>query len=662
MWTIFKSLAGAAALLGLGLGLLGGCGGAPGEREFDQGLREFNRERWVRARALLEKSIARRPGHADNAAAYHYLGVACWRMGQVQPALEAFEASRRLAPDLPESLYNTGVIFFESGDPARAESLFQEAALSRPGDARPLEFMGALHTQAGQWAEARRVLSVALARAPQSARILNALACVEARAGRPDQAAFYFMQALEKDSRYAPAVFNLARLHEGRDAAQAQAYFERYLETVEADPAARSGPQADYARRALGDLAAEKPSPPRQAPSPSPLPAARSYEELLKGAAAEAARGHAAAALHLCLEAAGRAERQRDAGKQEKALQTAVRLSPQQARAHYALGRFLAEQGKADGALECFKKAVELDARFSLAQLGLAEAAVKTGEFDAALVACRAVVQQEPENPEALWLMATLYDQSLEMPEPAARAYRDFERRFPGDPRVVRARERLTSLQPARTEPAPAEAPPPPPAPPPPAPAPPEPEPAGQPERNAPAPASRESEGPARVLPFKPPATRDLQAAVQAYNRGTTYQQQGDLDRAIFYYLRAVENDDSFASAFFNLGIVYTARRDFDLAREAYRLALDRQPDMVGARYNLAVLLSQQGDPAGAVEQYRRILKDRPDHAASHYALGLLYSGNPGTYSLARRHYEAFLKASPDDPSAEAVRDWLSIH
>ncbi|MBP7828315.1 MAG: tetratricopeptide repeat protein [Kiritimatiellae bacterium] len=655
MGSILKSLAGAAALFILGLGFLGGCGGAPGEREYSLGLREFNRERWVRARALLEKAIARRPGHADNAAAYHFLGVACWRMGQVQPALEAFEASRRLAPDLPEPLYNTAVIFFESGDPARAESLFQEAALSRPGDPRPLEFMGALYTQSGQWAEARRVLSVALARAPQSARILNALACVEARAGQRDPAVFYFMQALEKDSRYSPALFNLARLHEGRDAAQAESYFGKYLEALRGDTAANAGPQAEYARRALGDMAAEKAekSAAPQAPSPSPLPAAKSYEALLKNAAAESARGHTAAALHLCLEAAGRAERQREAGKQEKALQAAVQLAPQQARAHYALGRFLAERGKADAALESFKKAVELDARFSLAQLGLAEAAVKTGEFDAALVACRAVVQQEPENPEALWLMATLYDQPLDMPEPAARTYREFERRFPGDPRVVRARERLKVLQPPRPEPpAPAE----------PAPTPP-PEPAPAPEPPPPAPPARaESRDGARRVSFKPPATRDLQAAVQAYNRGTTYQQQGDVDRAVFYYLRAVENDDSFATAFFNLGIVYTARRDFDLAKDAYRLALERQPDLVAARYNLAVLLAEQDEVEAAAEQYALILKTHPDHAASHYALGLLYADKAGTYGLARRHYEAFLKLEPESPAAGAVRDWLSIH
>ena len=652
MRPFFSSLAVAFGLVALCAGLFGGCGGAPGEREFERGLDEFQRERWVRARALLEKSIARRPGHADNAVAYHYLGVSCWRMGQVQPALEAFEACQRLKPGMAESLYNTGVIFFEGGDPARAEPLFQEAALARPGDARPLEFAGAIHAQAGQWAEARRVLSVALARAPQSARLLNSLACVEARSGKPDQAVFYLMQALEKDAGYAPALFNLARAHEGRDAKQAEAYFEKYLESVRHDPVARAGPQAEYAKRALGDFAAEQPAPaPAAAAPPAPAPAAKSFDALLKEAASEASRGHASSALHLCLEAGGRAERQRDIGRQEQALREAVRLAPQQARAHYALGRFLAGQDQATPALDCFKKAVELDPRFSLAQLGLAEAAVKAGEFDAALVACRAVVQQEPDNPEALWLQATLYDQPLDMPEPAARTYREFERRFPGDPRVVRARERLKVLQPPRPEP-----PSPPPAEPPPAPSP-----APDMAPASPAPPARDAAS-ARRVPFKPPATPNLQAAVQAYNRGAAYQQQGDLDRAIFYYLRAVENDDSFATAFFNLGIVYASRRDFDLAKDAYRLALERQPDLVAARYNLAVLLAEQGEPEAAAEHYAAILKAHPDHAASHYALGLLYSEHAGTYGLARRHYEAFLKLAPQSPSAAAVRDWLSIH
>ena len=65
-------------------------------------------------------------------------------------------------------------------------------------------------------------------------------------------------------------------------------------------------------------------------------------------------------------------------------------------------------------------------------------------------------------------------------------------------------------------------------------------------------------------LKFKPTMVRNTHAAVQAYNRGTLYQQQEDWDRAIYYYTRAVENDDTFATAFFNLGAVYWSRGEFD--------------------------------------------------------------------------------------------------
>ena len=36
MWSMFKTLAGRSGLIILGFGLLGGCGGAPGEREFER--------------------------------------------------------------------------------------------------------------------------------------------------------------------------------------------------------------------------------------------------------------------------------------------------------------------------------------------------------------------------------------------------------------------------------------------------------------------------------------------------------------------------------------------------------------------------------------------------------------------------------------------------
>ena len=100
---------------------------------------------------------------------------------------------------------------------------------------------------------------------------------------------------------------------------------------------------------------------------------------------------------------------------QEKTLRECVKLCFDQPRAHYALGRFLYDHGQYDAALKAFKQAIVLDPKFTLAQLGLADAAVKTGEIDAALVAIKQAIQLEPGNPDALWSLAVLYDQNCKI-------------------------------------------------------------------------------------------------------------------------------------------------------------------------------------------------------------------------------------------------------
>ncbi|MBN1269478.1 MAG: tetratricopeptide repeat protein [Kiritimatiellae bacterium] len=636
-----------------GMGLLFGCGGEPGEAEYRKGVREIERGRYVRGIALLEKSVTRRPGSAKNPVAYNYMGVACWRLQQIPRAIEYFEYSRNLEPGLPEPTYNLAVLLYESAEMERAAALFEEASLLDTTDARPLEFLGAIYRRQGKWQEARRVLFGALARQPQSARVLTALALVETAIGGPDKAIFYLMQALERQPDYAPALYSLGVLYlqEIKDRDQAAAYLRKYLEFAGVDPHVKHARQMldrlEAGRGAAADIAPPAPAEtPAAAPAPEGPP--RGVDELLEEAKAELDKGRVQAALNLCLEAAGRAERAGDTALQERALRRGVELCFDQARAHYALGRFFVAQDRQEAAVKAFKQAVALEPRFALAYLGLAESAVRAGEFDAALVAVRQAVRLEPNNPDALWSMAMLYDQHLGADDRAAQQYRDFVRLFPGDPRVPKAQERLKELEPAAaiTLAVPA-------GPAPSALAAPS---AGPPSGEA-APAP-----PARRLQIKKPVVRNTHAAIQAYNRGTLYQRQEDWDRAIYYYTRAVENDEQFATAFFNLGSVYWAKGDYDLAKDAYLRSLRIQPDMIAPRYNLALIHRELREREAALAHLRRLVELHPDYAQAYYVMGLIYSENAGTVNDAKEYYGKFLELAPDDASAPVVREWIERH
>jgi tetratricopeptide (TPR) repeat protein len=669
------------------------CSKPPGQAEYDRGLYELKRGNAVRAKALLEKSITRRPGAEENALAYNYLGVAAGKLGQFQAAQEAFEDSRRLGPTLAEPVLNLGLLSVSSGDQLRALKWFEEAARLDEKDTRALEHMAELYRTRQQWPEARRMLYAALNRAPDTPRLLTALANIDL-AAKGDQAAMEtLLRALEHNARYAPALFNLAYIYDSRlnDPVHARSYYRRFLGI------SGSGPQADFARRALKriestvpprpppDLDAEPAPPPGPPPAegtavpsavvevPSapavvtpPVPPALA-EDSQQGAVRRAAqlveRGETPAALTLLLEAADKARRENRTADELKLVQDAARLCFDEPRAHYELGRLLLARNDADDALKSFKKATTLDRNYAPAHLALARTARQTGEYDAAVVGYQAAIKADARDPEPVWELAQLLDNQLKNTERALETYRDFERLFPRDPRVLQAADRAKSLAAQRPVVAPvATVSPPPVTPRPVVVAPPVVVPTSQatvitfpstPERSA---------RPTRQISYQPPVTPNPRAALLAFNQGAQFQQQGKWDSAIYYYLRSLENDDRLGTTFYNLGSAYAARGETELARDAYLRALQLQPDLVSARYNLALLYLQASEWASAESLLREVVRQKPDYAAAHYTLGMIYARTPATLDQARQSYRRYLQLAPNEPTAAVVRKWLTEH
>ena len=670
----YRPFVAAAALL-----LAGACSRAPGEWEFERGQRELQRGRAVQARALFEQSIARRPGHAANAIAYNLLGVACWKLGQPEAARAAFEDSLRLEPQQPQASYNLGVWMAENGDFDRAARLLATAAAADRTDPRALAYLGQIQIRRQQWPEARRALYAGLSQHPQSADLHAALAQVAWGTGDTNAALESLMTALELNARHAPALYNLGVVHQEMNHPQeAVAYFTRYLALVPPDE-----PHAALARQALKRTESVAPAPVttlavtnRPAPTaatPAPT-AAAGPEDILRRAVLIADKGNAALALELCLQVADQAGRAGRIDLQEKALRTASKSCFDQPRAHEALGRFLLAQKRATEAIKAFKQATVLDSNFVPAQLGMAQAAIDIGEFDAALVGLKEAVRADAKNSEALWALASLYDQQLDLPEHAARTYADFSARFPQHARVAAAKARARELAPAIQFP-------PYPAPPaesvslavtarapaevsapvaaattnrtPAAPSVPAPVPA---VASAPAPAA--DPGVARIR-YRKPARRSTRDAVQALNRGRLYLEQNNLDQAVYYFIRSVENDDTMPAAFYYLATAYSEKGELDLAKDGYLRTLQLDAKFVNARYHLALIYQQQKDDASALRLLQEVVRDKPDYAAAHYVLAYLYAKSPATAAQARPHYERFLQLAPNDPAAPAVRKWL---
>lgn len=693
--------------LALLAGLLAGCGEAlPGQRELEMGVRELKRGNTTRARELLQKSIAARPGSEQNLEAWNFLGIACWKLGKTQEAMEAFENARRLSPLTPEPTYNLGVLCAENNDTAHALQLLKEAALMDEKDPRPLEYMGSLYAARRQWPEARRSYYAARSRAPESPRILTAIALIELETEKPETAVATLQSALGHDRDYAPALFNLGVILQSRlqDTEHAREHFRRYLRLETA------GPQADYARKVLA-VAAPAPAataprtttppvvpaavtPPRPDPAPiatgpraapGSLPAAPVASTVpapapapvdpLQQARAAADAGRMEESLNLCLAVAAQAAARGDKAGQERALRGATQLYVDSARAHTLLGDFLFAQGRGDDALTAYKAAMSLDSSYAPAALGAGKAATVTREFDTALVGLKQAVRSDPTNADALWLLAQLYDRQLDLPVQARSTYADFTKLFAGDARAAQAATRLRALggapsasvsaplrrppatapsQAAQTAPAPVTA-----------------EPERVPEPVPSAPATRTSivirvdtPAPEQANPdlIRTPAAAGAvnpTAARQAMVRASSYQQRGDWNNAIAFFEQAVKQDATLSDAWYNLGVGYSLRGDGTRAKDAYLRVLERRPDHVESRYNLALLYQEAGDTAAAEKTLQDLAQRKPDFPNTYLALGQLYARNAATLPQARAAYQQFLKVAPNDPNAAAVRQWL---
>lgn len=154
------------------------------------------------------------------------------------------------------------------------------------------------------------------------------------------------------------------------------------------------------------------------------------------------------------------------------------------------------------------------------------------------------------------------------------------------------------------------------------------------------------------MLPAATDKTREVQirfvAAVQA-------EELGDKQRAIQLYTDLTGLDPTFAPAFINLGTIYFHMRKFDRAEELYRRATEADPSYVLAYFDLGNVLDELDRLDESVLAYQRATALAPRYADAHYNLALAYE-RKGSFRLALRHWQAYLRLDKTGPWAEHAR------
>lgn len=279
----------------------------------------------------------------------------------------------------------------------------------------------------------------------------------------------------------------------------------------------------------------------------------RSIERLGRERSARSRRLARVALLLLVATALGAttARRNSDYQSAETIWRSAVRASPQNARAHNGLGQVLYREGRLAEARQAYERALEIEPDFYHAQFNLGLLLADLGEAHAALerFACAARLQPSLAQPR---------DQMAEVHNDLGNALAEEGRRAEGVAHLRRALALRPDFALAHY--------------------------------NLARLLALEGDPDGAIAHNRAALALDPTQALAHSNLGTLLQSQGRLDEAITSYRRALEIDPRTVEARNNLGLALAAQGRPEEARREFREALRIAPDFALARENLAEL------------------------------------------------------------------------
>jgi Flp pilus assembly protein TadD len=120
----------------------------------------------------------------------------------------------------------------------------------------------------------------------------------------------------------------------------------------------------------------------------------------------------------------------------------------------------------------------------------------------------------------------------------------------------------------------------------------------------------------------------------------------GDLDRALFFYVKALKFDPEDADLLAAIGLLHQHQGNDELAVRAYTLAIDVRPQYVQVLEARGLILLRHEKEEPARNDFIHAVELDPARWRSHNALGLI-ADSAGSHEEAIRHYERALTHKP---------------
>ena len=129
-----------------------------------------------------------------------------------------------------------------------------------------------------------------------------------------------------------------------------------------------------------------------------------------------------------------------------------------------------------------------------------------------------------------------------------------------------------------------------------------------------------------------------LKLANAYYNRGSAYDDEGEFDRAIQDYDKAIKLNPKDGWAYNNRGIAYRKKGEFDRALRDYDMAIKLNPKDADIYNNRGIAYAKKGEFDRAITDYDKAIRLDPKDALTYKNRGTAY-GIKGEYDRAIADY-----------------------
>jgi tetratricopeptide (TPR) repeat protein len=148
-----------------------------------------------------------------------------------------------------------------------------------------------------------------------------------------------------------------------------------------------------------------------------------------------------------------------------------------------------------------------------------------------------------------------------------------------------------------------------------------------------------------------PSAAQDAKAHDEAVERGDAAWQAQDYDRAIYYYVQAMNKSPHDAATLAKMGAIEDARGNAALAEKAFAMAHDADPEEPRIAERLARLYVRAGKIDGAAEIYTQVLSRDPSRTRALDGMGEVCLAR-SDFAQAIRYFDRALQADKPDSAA----------